>query len=403
MTPEKLLISCILNDIGIHDVILPDLKPEYFVAESAIGCKLIEMYSKHKAIDTYTLIAELPDQISHILELNTLTASAAHSADYLARMKDDYLRRQMKRYFSAELTITDDPFEFLNEKLVELSGLQESVTPHLHRTLLDIISDTLDELHRPESETFGIPSPLTYLNNLTHGWQPSDLIILAGRPSRGKTAFALANVRSACEAGKRVVVFSLEMKDTQLMKRLIYSHDCGYDEAGGRISNWKLDIFERGGIGLDYVVGNCRTIKKRSGLDFVVIDYLGLMTLPKAENRAYQIGAMTRGLKALAKELDIPIMLLVQLNRDIEKRNSHSHQLSDLRESGDIEQDADVVIFVSRPIMDGVEEDKQGTSTTNLTVLEVAKNRNGKAPVTIKAWNNEKVNRYEDWPTLQSF
>ncbi len=404
MNPEKLILSCILNDQGIHDVVIPELKPEYFSTDRELLGKVMEMYRKSRAIDTYTLIAECPDHRDEILGLSNLVASAGNVMEYIARLKDDYLRSQARKYFGAELGIGDDPYDYLADKVKELSDLQESITPHFHRSLLEIINDTLIELDKSRAESFGVPTPLTELNNLTNGWQPADLIILAGRPSRGKTAFALANVRTACEMRKRVAVFSLEMKDTQLMKRIIWSmEECRYDEAGGKISGWYLDIFEKGGIDISYIVGNSRLISRTKGLDMIVIDYLGLMKLPKAENRAYSIGEATRSLKALAKELNIPVMLLCQLNRDIDKRTGRKHELSDLRESGDIEQDADVVIFISRPYMDGILEDKDGSCTEFLTVIQVEKNRNGKAPLRIKARNNERVNFYSDWDVPDQF
>lgn len=403
MNTEKLLLACVLIDAGCHDQLIPELKPEYFNTDREIAAKICEMYRKHKQIDTYTVCIELPEHRSEILKLSNILASSANYPTYLGQVKDNYLRSQIHKFFGVQIGQSEDPYDYLAEKMSQLGQLQESVTPHIHRELTDIITDALEELYKSKTETFGIPTPLTELNNVTNGWQPSDLIILAGRPSRGKTAFALANVRTCCEAGKRAAIFSLEMGDVQLMKRLIYSMGVGYDEAAGIISRWNLEIFEKGGIDISYIVSNCRLLKHDKGLDFAVIDYLGLMRLPKAENRAYAIGEATRSLKALAKELKIPIMLLAQLNRDIEKRGNHLHQLSDLRESGDIEQDADQVIFVSRPIMDGATEDKEGNKTDYLTLIQIEKNRNGKAPVTIKARNNERVNHYEDWNTPEAY
>ena len=400
MNPEQLVISCILNDQSIHDIVIPELKPEYFTVDRDIAQAIIALYKQGRAVDTYTLINALKPRMSDLLMMSNLTASAANVLTYLATLKDDFLRREIKRWFHVEIGNDIDPHEYLSTRIKDLGALQEDMTPSQHRPLVDIIEETLNELSRGRDAMFGIPTPLTELNNVTNGWQPSDLIVLAGRPSRGKTAFALANVRSACEAGKRCVVFSLEMKDTQLMKRLIWSMGTSYDEAGGQISKWKLDIFERGGIDIQYIIGNSRLIKRLKGLDMIVVDYLGLMRLPKAENRAYSIGEATRSLKALAKELNVPIILLAQLNREIEKRQTRKHELSDLRESGDIEQDADIVVFISRPVMDGIIEDKEGNSTEFMTIIQVEKNRNGKAPVMIKARNNERVNFYSDWLTF---
>jgi replicative DNA helicase len=410
---EAVLGAMILESESI-DRVKALIPPEAFYKEShRIICEAI--YDLHKRIDpvdTLTLVEELKqrgklDQVGGPYFLTQLTdkvASAAHVEYHAKVVLEKYVSREVIRLstngqeqaFRSDVDI----METIAEALKSLDGLLEMVVGKHNRTLVDIITDTLDELNRPKDQLFGVPTPLTTLNILTNGWQPADLIILAGRPSRGKTAFALANVRTACEAGKNVAVFSLEMKDTQLMKRLIYSLDRSYEEAGGIISTWNLDIFEKGGIGIDYIVGKSRLLKRTTGLDLIVIDYLGLMRLPKAENRAYAIGEVTRALKALAKELNVPVMLLAQLNRDIEKRGSHAHVLSDLRESGDIEQDADVVVFISRPYMDGVVEDRDGNPTDYLTVIQIEKHRNGKAPVKIKARNNERVNYYRDWDEI---
>jgi len=408
---EEAVIGAMINDPICIDTVKTMLTPDAFYKESnRYVCEAI--FTIHKAsnpVDLLTILNELKrvtklEQIGGPYYLTQLSSSVASSAnvEYHARIvQEKYISREVirlsligqERAFDESMDILDTIAE--NQK--HMDELMELLVGKHTRSLLDIISETLDELTKSREHTFGVPTPLTTLNNLINGWQPADLVILAGRPSRGKTAFALANVRSACEARKRVAVFSLEMKDTQLMKRLIYSMDKNYEEAGGIISTWNLDIFEKGGVDINYIVGNSRLIKRTKGLDMIVIDYLGLMRLPKAENRAYSIGEATRALKALAKELNVPIMLLAQLNREIEKRTNHTHSLSDLRESGDIEQDADMVIFISRPVMDGVTEDKDGNSTEFLTVIQVEKHRNGKAPERIKARNNDRVNYYSDW------
>jgi replicative DNA helicase len=363
-------------------------------------------------IDILTVSNELKkgnrlDQVGGVYHLTQLTnsiASSAHAEFHARVVLERYLSREIINLASETLnkafdtSISVDDLFIHNQK--ELIRLTEMIAGNNNRTLIDIISQSLDEIHKvkenPET-SFGVPTPLSELNNITGGWQRGDLIILAGRPSRGKTAFALANIRSACEAGKSAVIFSIEMKDTQLMKRLIWSFGTDPDEAGGIISRWDLSIDEKPNIGVPYIVNNCRAIKRTKGLDFVVIDYLGLMDLPKGDNRAYQIGDITRALKNMAKEMDVPVFLLCQLSREIEKRGKKKHELSDLRDSGNIEQDADIVLFISRPFLDGTLSDKNDESTEFLTVLEVAKNRNGKCPVTIKARHNEKVNHYEDW------
>lgn len=410
---EEAVLASMLIDNSCIDQVAQILTPQSFYKQpnQLIASALFSLHKRVNPIDILIVANELKrtgqfDQIGGFYYLTNLSNKVGSSAnvEYHAHIvqQKHIAREVISLSMSGQSKAFDessDIAEVIASTQKSLDTLMETMTGTRNRTLVDIISDTLDELSRSKEQTFGIPTPLTELNYITNGWQKSDLIIFAGRPSRGKTAFVLDNVRSACESSKQVAIFSLEMKDTQLMKRLIYGQNRSYDEAGGTISRWKLDIFEKGGIDIGYVIANSRLIKRTKGLDMIVIDYLGLMKLPKAENRAYSIGEATRSLKALAKELDVPIILLAQLNREIEKRTGHTHSLSDLRESGDIEQDADIVIFISRPIMDGVTEDRDGNSTELMTIIQVEKNRSGKAPVRIKARNNERVSRYEDWLT----
>ena len=414
---EAVLGAMIIEPVCIDLVneILPSVA--FYKDSNRIICEAI--YSLKKSgnpIDLLTVIEELKrikklDEIGgpyHLTQLTNTIAGSYH-VEYHARIVlEKYLSREvirlsyesLKNGFDERMSVDD----LITENQKELTRLIEMVAGNNNRSLIDIISQSLDEIHKAKEnpeKAFGVPTPIMELNDVTGGWQKGDLIILAGRPSRGKTAFALANIRSACEAGKSAIVFSIEMKDTQLMKRLIWSFGFDPDEAGGIVSRWNLDIDEKTNIGVPYIINNCRAIKRMKGLDFVVIDYLGLMDLPKGDNRAYQIGDITRALKNMAKELDVPVLLLCQLSREIEKRGNKKHELSDLRDSGNIEQDADIVLFISRPFLDGTLYDKNDESTEFLTVLEIAKNRNGKCPVTIKARHNEQVNYYTDWSTQE--
>ena len=411
---EEAVLGAMLIDQSCIDVVMSTIPIEAFYRDNhRVICNAIFTLKRtSKAIDLYTVSEQLKtdgklDIVGGPYFLTQLTNKVAgsYNTEYHCKvLLDKYLSRELIR-ISTELNEsaynqTNEPDELITNAQKSLTGLMDMIGGNLNRNLLDIITESLDQIEMARShpeEAFGVPTPLAQLNTITNGWQKSDLIILAGRPSRGKTAFALANVRSACEAGKSVLVFSLEMKDTQLMKRLIWSHDVIPNEAGGKISRWKLDIDQRAGIDVNYITSNCRAMKRTKGLDLVVIDYLQLMKLPKGDNRTYQIGDVTNALKTLAKDLDIPVILLSQLNRDIERRTNREPEMSDLRESGNIEQDADVVLFVSRPIMDGIEEDKDGNSTELMTVLKLAKHRNGKCPVRIKARNNAMVNFYSDW------
>jgi replicative DNA helicase len=399
MKNEHLIISCILVDQSCHDMVIPQLKPDFFTQEGEILDVILRLYKEAKPIDLYTIRAQLPDRLSDLLHINNLVASSANVLQYLAQLKDDYIRRYMQKLFGHELDLGTDPHDYLNDRIQELINLQDGVTPQTCRKLVDIVDEVvkrIDERKKFPEKAFGVPTPLTELNNLTQGWQPGNLYVLAGRPSMGKTAFELACARSACEAGKSVAIFSMEMKDDSLIERILKSIDDELYEAAGRVSSWKLQPFDKGGMDISFIKSQSRLWQRENGLDMIFIDYLGLMKMPDKELRAYQIGEITHQLKAFAMEMNLPIMLLCQLNRDSENRSDGLHRLSDLRESGDIEQDADMVIFISRPARNGFREDALGASTDNLVVLQVEKNRHGPAPRLIKCRHNPTVTWFTD-------
>ena len=202
----------------------------------------------------------------------------------------------------------------------------------------------------------------------------------------GKTAFALSVVKTACEAGYRVAYFSMEMMATELVKRLIRSY--GDDEIGaGKISAYKLHIFDRGGVDLAFIRSSVRLIRD---CHLAVIDYVGLMSVNTQVNRNEAIGEVSRGLKSFALEAEIPILLLSQLNRDSESRGSLRHRLSDIRESGNIEQDADKVFFITRP---GILNDDMNDKAIN---IQKEKDRNGKSPVFYELVRDESFTNFYD-------
>lgn len=370
---------------------------------------IYQLHTRSYPVDILTVTDELKrngklDIIGgpyYITQLCDKVASSANVEYHAKVVQEKYIQRELIRIGSdgQELGFdnTVDISDSINQVQTDVNELQELLVGKKNRSLVDIITDSLNYLSKSKTQLFGLPTPSDKLNNITNGWQSSDLVILAGRPSMGKTAFALANIKSGCEAGKRMAVFSLEMEDVKLMNRLICSMDMNYEEAGGIISKWPLHIFEQGGIGLDFIIGNARLIARTTGLDGIVIDYLGLMKLPKADTKNDAVGLITIGLKSLAKELKIPIILLCQLNRKCEERKGWRHELGDLRDSGNIEQDADVVMFIVRPIKRGFKVDEEGINIENLTVLQLAKHREGEADLDIKLRNNDQVNQYTDW------
>ncbi len=240
----------------------------------------------------------------------------------------------------------------------------------------------------------GVPTGFTQLDQLLSGLQPSDLVIVAARPSMGKTAFALSVAREASRRGKAVGIFSLEMSAQQLVLRLISAEAAVGLQAlrSGRLSNaemheivTRVDSLMNAQIYIDDSAGlspvefraKCRRMKMEHKIDLVMVDYLQLMHAPKAESREREISVISHTLKAVAKELNIPVIALSQLNRTLEARADKRPMLSDLRESGSIEQDADVVMFIHRPEYYKITAFEDGRSTENIAEIIVGKQRNG--------------------------
>ena len=240
----------------------------------------------------------------------------------------------------------------------------------------------------------GVPTGFAQLDQLLSGLQPSDLVIVAARPSMGKTAFALSVAREASRRGKAVGIFSLEMSAQQLVLRLISADaQVGLQALrSGRLSNaemheivTRVDSLMNAQIYIDDSAGlspvefraKCRRMKMEHKIDLVMVDYLQLMHAPKAESREREISVISHTLKAVAKELNIPVIALSQLNRTLEARADKRPMLSDLRESGSIEQDADVVMFIHRPEYYKITAFEDGRSTENIAEIIVGKQRNG--------------------------
>lgn len=259
------------------------------------------------------------------------------------------------------------------------------------KTVLSEYYDRIDELSQRDSETLGVPSGFIDLDRMMGGFQPSDLIIVAGRPGMGKTAFMLTAAKNAAQLHKKhVAIFSLEMSNEQLVQRLI-SQETGLDThqlRTGKLTDdeWPLfthaiEVLSDTHIFLDDTPSltplqlrtKCRRLHMEFHLDLILVDYLQLMTTGgRTENRVQEVSAISRNLKVLARELNVPVIAAAQLSRAVEQRADKDPQLSDLRESGSLEQDADIVMFIHRPEMYEKDEMKK-----NVAQIKIAKHRNG--------------------------
>jgi len=286
-------------------------------------------------------------------------------------------------------------------------------------SLLSQAIKQIEELRDQEDGLTGVPTGFTALDRLTGGWQKSDLIITAARPGMGKTSFVLAIARNAAvDFKKPVALFSLEMSSLQLVNRLISmeAEIPGDKLRRGNLEKWeweqlthKIDKLSDAAIFIDdtpainifELRAKCRRLKMQHDIQMVIVDYLQLMTGGSGDgkgggNREQEISSISRGLKALAKELQIPVIALSQLSRAVETRGGDKRpQLSDLRESGAIEQDADLVIFLYRPEYYGMDTDENGMSLKGIGEVIIAKHRNG-ALETVRTKFISKFAKFQD-------
>ncbi len=273
-------------------------------------------------------------------------------------------------------------------------GVSERRTTRDLQRIQQVLSDyyeRIDQLSSRDEEIYGVPTGFIDLDRLLGGLQPSDLLIVAGRPGMGKTAFMLSAAKNAAQKHKKhVAIFSLEMANEQLVQRLI-SQETGIDSQRlrtGKLSedewplfNHAIEVLSDTMIFLDDTPAltplqlrtKCRRLHLEFQLDLILVDYLQLMTSgSRSENRVQEVSYISRNLKVLARELNVPVLAAAQLSRAIEQRADKDPQLSDLRESGSLEQDADIVMFIHRP-----EIYEKDTLKQNIAQIKIAKHRNG--------------------------
>lgn len=421
-TPEKIpphnldaeisLLGSLLIDKNAIIKIADTLSAEdfYKTAHTIIYRAMLELFNKHEPIDILTLSEKLEstDKLSEIggraylVSLSNSVPTSSHVQHYAKIIKQ---KATLRRLIQAGAEITELGFQEdqeINEildnaeqKLFSISQryIQQAFIPL--NSILDKTFERIDELHNDRGKIRGITSGFIDIDNMLSGFQNSDLIILAARPSMGKTALALDFARhAALKANKSIGIFSLEMSKEQLVDRMLCA------EAG--VDMWKMrtgklstksenNDFARIGTALDRLsqakifiddsaLANIMDIRTKArrlqiehGLDMIIIDYLQLMEARnKAESRNQEISEISRSLKGMARELHIPVIALSQLSRAVENRNPPIPKLADLRESGSIEQDADVVMFIYR-------EDyyKRNSDKTNIAEIIIAKHRNG--------------------------
>ncbi len=417
---EKTILGAILLDNAAHSEAAEKLEAGDFSLDShqRIFQRMSELMNLQRAVDIVTLSNELArykeiEAVGGVAYLASLTEGLPLRPvidEYIRIVKDKSLLRRLMAICSAAIARAADQSETALEVLgaaeSQLLEVSERGITHGFQSLDQIVAHsfgTIDNLYKQSREVTGLATHFIELDRMTSGLQKGELIIIAARPSMGKTALAINMAQNAAVMSKATVaVFSLEMSKESLLRRMLSSQarvDQRKLQTGflGREDQGKLQhaleqlieahlfIDDTAGISLAEMRAKARRLKQNSGgLDLIVVDYLQLMsaTLPSAggkkyENRTQEVSAISRGLKALAKELDVPVIALSQLSRASERRGDDKRpMLSDLRESGSIEQDADVVAFIHREAYYNRDEEMSESDKARSEII-LAKQRNG--------------------------
>ena len=412
---EEVVLGALMLEKEAVNEVIDILSPEAFYLDKhqKIFAAIKALFGKSEPIDILTVTNELKQRgelemvggAYYISKLTNRVVSAANIEYHARIIMQKHIQRQLIMLSSEMIhkafEDTTDVFDLLDEAESNLFHISENNLRRSYDSMQDLVSRAIKEIQNAknaDNKLRGVPSGYTALDEITQGWQKSDLIILAARPSMGKTAFALNLARNAAVMHhKPVAFFSLEMSSVQLVTRLISTETSltadklrtgNLAEYEWQQLNTKVTPLTDAPIFIDdtpqlsvfELRAKCRRLKQQHDIQMVFVDYLQLMTAKgdKGLNREQEISTISRSLKSLAKELEIPVLALSQLSRSVEQRpGSKKPILSDLRESGAIEQDADMVMFIYRPeyYKDGVDsEDKP----KGYTVIDIAKHRNGK-------------------------
>ena len=408
---EVFFLGGVMQDPNVLSDVVSLLDPEDFFQErhKIIWEALQRLSQFNTPIDVVTLSNALETENKleaaggreYLLKLIESVASGANARYHAEIIQKKAVMRRLINVSTTAIREAQDPTAEPDDVISKLEGsvmaLAEKQVKNSLRPASEVVQEILKAVEMRKDGFSGCPTGFTDLDRLTNGLQPSDLIILAGRPGMGKSAFALTlAANSSVNYGKHVAFFSLEMGAEQLMQRIICSlagielskfrsGHLNQDEfaklpgAASRIMQSNtLYVDDNLDLGIMELLSKCRSLKRKVGLDLVIVDYVQLMKTGKEENRAVAVGAISRGLKVLAKDLKIPVIALAQLSRKTEERADAARsikarpQLSDLRESGSIEQDADMVWFIERPFYRSHDE-----ADKNKAQLLVAKHRNG--------------------------
>ena len=412
---EEAVLGALMLDRDAVMSVIDLLSPEsfYLEANQNIYRAILSLFNQSNPVDLLTVTEQMRKEGTleksgnayYLVELSNRVASSANLEYHARIIQQKWMQRRLiesgseilKDAYSEEV----DVFEMIEKAERGIFSITSGANKKDAKQAKDISRQVLQNIERAvkkraEGGVTGVPTGLAGIDQKTGGLQKQDLIIVAARPGMGKTGYAMTIALNAAKAGESIGVFSLEMSESQLMARLIGGEsgvssnrmmsgdvkDYEWNKIQTAIEgleNLKLYIDDTAAISLTALRAKARRMKMRYGTSLFIIDYLQLMKdNDKSGNREQEISRISQGLKALAKELDVPIIALSQLSRAVETRGgSKRPQLSDLRESGSIEQDADIVCFIYRPEYYKITEDENGRSLAGIAEIDFAKHRNG--------------------------
>lgn len=413
---EEAVLGAILIDNSAINQVIDILSPESFYKEEnqLIFRVVKELFADSKPVDILTVAESLRKKAElesiggeyYLIQLSQKVSSSAHSEFHARIIVQKHIQREMIRVAGSIINKafdeTTDVFELLDMAEQELFEVANGNVVKNYESASDLIKEAIQKIEdiSKKEGLSGVPSGFTGVDRVTSGWQPSDLVILAARPGMGKTAFVLSMARNmAIDHNMPVAVFSLEMSSVQLITRLISSEtglnseklrkgnlgDHEWQQLLTKVKNLEkapLFIDDTPAISVFDLRAKCRRLVSMHNVRLIVIDYLQLMTAGgqsnKGGNREQEISTISRSLKSIAKELNVPVIALSQLSRAVETRGGNKRPLlSDLRESGAIEQDADIVSFIYRPEYYDITEWEDGAPCEGQAEFIVAKHRNG--------------------------
>lgn len=432
---ERIVLGALMVDSDAFSIVSELLTPESFYEprHQKIYEAIRKMNIEEHPVDIMTLVNELTKMgeiervggAPYLMDISSQVATAAHIESHARILAQKHLARQLIHYAGDIETDafdeTVDVDELMQKAEANLFAISQSNMKQDYTQIDPVVKEAVEILQRAASNKgglTGIPTGYTELDNVTSGWQNSDLVIIAGRPAMGKTSFALSIAKNvAVDYNIPIGFFSLEMNNVQLVNRLI-SNVCeitGHKILTGQLdpSEWqrldaKIKDLQGAPIYLDDTPGlsvfelrtKARRLVREKGVKLIMIDYLQLMNANgmKFGSRQEEVSTISRSLKGLAKELNIPILALSQLSRNVEGReglDGKRPQLSDLRESGAIEQDADMVLFVHRPEYYHIYTDQQGNDLRGMAQIIIAKHRKGATKDVTLAFRGE-FTRFQD-------